>query len=120
MIRFTHFLLLVRLSDSMGYNGHGKLQVWNLINYKWNSVCGEKWIVPDQSEQVCQLLGYKRSNETRIQDETDNNWRSPKSNAYSNSLITLPKQMYFLNRKPNEDYCKNTATSVHIKCESFG
>lgn len=61
---------IVRLSDAMGLNGQGKLQVWNPLLSQWDEMCGEDWQVPEQSEEVCRLLGYQSSNETRLQDET--------------------------------------------------
>ena len=119
---FAKYILsfTVSLSDSMGMHGKGKLQVWNLTDNKWNTVCGEQWVVPDQSEQVCKMLGYKRANETKLQDETYNYDKSRMTQS-NRSLIPLPKRINFnRNRLSVENQCKNTITSVHIKCEHFG
>lgn len=115
-------LLAVTLSESMSINGHGKLQVWNPTHKTWNPVCGENWAVPAESEQVCKMLGYKRSNETRLQDETYT-YAKLRTMSQSNRSFQLqsPKRVNFYNRPANyEDQCRNTVTSVHIKCEHFG
>lgn len=107
---------VVRLSDSMGLNGQGKLQVWNPILGKWDEMCGEDWQVPEQSEQVCRLLGYQSSNETRLQDETSDLPRQRQFHHHQRS----PKPLRFsslLNRQ--EDKCRDSDTSVHIKCHHF-
>lgn len=109
------------LSESMSINGHGKLQVWNPTHKTWNPVCGENWAVPAESEQVCKMLGYKRSNETRLQDETYT-YAKLRTMSQSNRSFQLqsPKRVNFYNRPANyEDQCRNTVTSVHIKCEHF-
>lgn len=111
--------LTVRLSESMNQNAEGKLQVWNVTMNQWNPVCGENWQVPEQSEQVCRMLGYKHANETRIQDET-NSYDMHKT-IQPSSLMPLPKRVYFNKKQENEDdQCKDSATSVYIECEQFG
>ncbi|OTF83398.1 hypothetical protein BLA29_011490, partial [Euroglyphus maynei] len=80
----------------MGLNGQGKLQVWNPLLGKWDEMCGEDWQVPEQSEEVCHLLGYQSSNETRLQDETKDfrgQYLSPKSNHERSNFS--PKRIRF-------------------------
>lgn len=106
----------LRLSKSMGMQGYGKLEVWNVTHNTWNPVCGEKWGVPEESELVCKRLGYRRSNETRLQDETKNSFAD--SNAVS--YVTFPKKNTKLRKKASaERECHKSTTSVHIKCEHF-
>lgn len=101
----------------MGMQGYGKLEVWNVTHNTWNPVCGEKWGVPEESELVCKRLGYRRSNETRLQDETKNSFAD--SNAVS--YVTFPKKSIKLRKKASaERECHKSTTSVHIKCEHFG
>ncbi len=107
----------LRLSKSMGMQGYGKLEVWNVTHNTWSPVCGEKWGVPEESELVCKRLGYRRSNETRLQDETKNSFAD--SNAVS--YVTFPKKSTKLRKKASAEMeCHKSTTSVHIKCEHFG
>jgi len=121
------FVSTVNLSESMGMTGRGKLQVWNVTEQTWNAVCGENWLVPDQSEQVCRLLGYRFANETRLQDETYNYAKLRKAQS-NRALIPVPRRINFApnrssnrhRQKGNDNQCRDTVTSVHIKCEQFG
>lgn len=101
------------------HQGYGKLEVWNVTHNTWNPVCGEKWAVPDESELVCRRLGYRRSNETRLQDETIS-FSSSKAVNY----VTFPKlkNSKLKSKKASAESraCDKSTTSVHIKCEHFG
>lgn len=110
----------LRLSKSMGmHQGYGKLEVWNVSHNTWNPVCGEKWAVPEESELVCERLGYRRSNETKLQDET---LGFTSSNAVT--YVTFPKlkstKLKSKKASAESKECDKSSTSVHIKCEHFG
>ena len=111
---------IVRLSDAMGLNGQGKLQVWNPLLSQWDEMCGEDWQVPEQSEEVCRLLGYQSSNETRLQDETSvirSRYLPPKFNHGRSNFS--PKRIRFSSLLNRDDKCRDSDTSVHIKCHNF-
>ncbi|UXI22791.1 Insulin-like growth factor 2 mRNA-binding protein 1 [Sarcoptes scabiei] len=112
-----------RLSESMGLNGHGKLQVWNPIQNHFDEMCGEDWKIPDQSEKICHLLGYSRSNETRLQDEWNDLNEDKARRLFQNkftSQMRFRERTHFLDSfNRNEGKCRDSEIIVHLKCQNF-
>lgn len=107
----------------MGLNGHGKLQVWNPIQNHFDEMCGEDWKIPDQSEKICHLLGYSRSNETRLQDEWNDLNEDKARRLFPNkftSQMRFRERTHFLDSfNRNEGKCRDSEIIVHLKCQNF-
>ncbi len=112
--------LIVRLSESMGQIGEGRLEAWSAQTNSWQSVCGEDWNVSVQSDRACNILGYKTVNETKIRDETTAQSLEP-HNRVGNTIITKYTPMKILFNKRKNNGCRNGKNmAVFLKCDQFG
>lgn len=103
----------------MKESGEGRLEAWNAETNTWQAVCGENWNTSHQSDTACRLLGYQRTDNTWIKDETT--FQSLEAYNRVGTAIGRQTQMKVLFDKSRNKGCKNGRnTTVHLKCRHFG
>lgn len=104
----------LRLRDSMGQKGEGRLEAWSAVDESWHNVCGEKWDQNFMSLKACRMLGYKHVKDTRIQDMSSARLTSRIS---VNGRNSESKVMFY---KGRERGCqKESNLSVYLRCTDF-
>lgn len=99
----------LRLAQSMGQKGRGRLEAWSASDNQWNTVCGVNWTTDYMSKTACRMLGYQRAEETYLQDDD----YGP-ANRMGQQLT---KTMFY---KGRERGCHNQSNiSVYLKCAEF-
>lgn len=59
VVTFFFFSILVRLSERMGDEGKGKLEVFQPALQSWKPACMTSWDPHTSPKAICSMLGYR-------------------------------------------------------------
>ncbi|KAE8745902.1 hypothetical protein FOCC_FOCC007420 [Frankliniella occidentalis] len=106
----------IRLSESMGDVGSGKIEVFHPDKKEWRAACVQNWQKESSAQAVCSIMGYKGANDSRLML-----WGSDRpvtAPAMEPDAVPVHKytraNLYSLLRN-----CSSHTPTVHLSCYNF-